>query len=62
MIQLTDDLWMDADENCYVMGKINKRRENMTEAGRKAREFIRPRYYPTAHTGPKIFQQSGLRQ
>lgn len=41
MIQLTDDLWMDADDHCYIVGKPWKRRRGVVE-------LRMPTYYSTA--------------
>lgn len=48
MIQLTKDLWLKADDHCYIVGKLNKQRRNGPEGGRRARELDKPTYYSTA--------------
>lgn len=46
MIQLTKDLFMTADDNCYTVGKLNKRR-NEAQEDRKGRLLDNPTYYTT---------------
>lgn len=42
MIQLTEDLYMDADDHCYIVGKPRKSRGNGTEL--RNQEFIEQYY------------------
>ena len=48
MIQLTKDLVMIADKNCYIVGRPNKQRSNDERGGRKAPKLLAPTYYTTA--------------
>lgn len=48
MIQLTKDLWMKADDCCYIVGKLNKKRSEGVQGGCKANILRSPTYYSTA--------------
>lgn len=47
MIQLTKDLWLKADDSCYIVGKLNTQCRKETQGGRKARSLNNPTYYTT---------------
>ena len=42
MIQLTKDLWLKADERCYIVGRLNGQCRNEAQGGRKPRELNNP--------------------
>lgn len=48
MIQLTKDLWMTADNHCYIVGLLNKTRREAVQRGRKDSVLRNPKYYSTA--------------
>ena len=47
MIQLTKELWLKADDSCYIVGKLNTQCRKETQGGRKARGLNNPTYYTT---------------
>lgn len=47
MIQLTKELWLKADDSCYIVGKLNTQCRKETQGGRKARSLNNPTYYTT---------------
>lgn len=47
MIQLINGLVMTADENQYIVGRLNESRRKAAQGGRKDKLILNPRYYPT---------------
>ena len=55
MIQLTKDLWLKADEHCYIVGTRRESRGNGTE-------LRNPTYHPTAPQAVSAALNRALRQ
>lgn len=62
MIQLTEELFMIANDRCYTVGKVNKQRSNGEQGGRKAPKLLSPTYYTTVDQAVRGALNRAMRQ